>query len=136
MGKIIRSWALAGLVLVFLSGCRVTDMSGQETRELEYTVVKEEDIPEEIRTVIEEKKAQEFQMTYQSENYLYLLKGYGQQMSGGYSIQIEDLSLGDTAIYFKTVLIGPEKGEAAPGEPSYPYIVVKLEYRQEPVQFQ
>ena len=136
MGKIIRSWALAGLLLVLLTGCKVTDMNGQETRELEYTVVKEEDIPEEVRTVIEEKKAQEFQMTYQSENYLYLLKGYGQQMSGGYSIQIENLSLGDTAIYFRTVLIGPQKGEMVSGEPSYPYIVVKLEYREEPVQFQ
>lgn len=127
---------MACLCIWLLCGCKVTDMSSEKTQSLDYAVVKEEEIPEEIKTLIEEKKAQEFQMTYQSDHYLYLLKGYGQQMSGGYSIQIEDLSLGDHAIYFKTTLIGPSKGETVSKEPSYPYIVVKLEYREEPVQFQ
>lgn len=114
----------------------MTDMASEKTQNLDYTVVKEEEIPEEMRSLIEEKKGQEFQMTYQSGEYLYLLKGYGQQMSGGYSIQIEELSLGESAIYFKTLLIGPSKGEKVSKEPSYPYIVVKLAYREEPVQFQ
>lgn len=127
---------LAGLILCLLGGCKVTDMASEKTQNLDYTVVKEEEIPEEMRSLIEEKKGQEFQMTYQSGEYLYLLKGYGQQMSGGYSIQIEELSLGESAIYFKTLLIGPSKGEKVSKEPSYPYIVVKLAYREEPVQFQ
>ena len=124
------------LCVCLLCGCKVTDMASDKTESLDYTVVKEEEIPEEIKKLIEEKKAQEFQMTYQSDDYLYLLRGYGQQMSGGYSIQIEDLSLGENAIYFKTTLIGPSKGEAISKEPSYPYIVVQLKYREEPVQFQ
>lgn len=123
-------------VMWMLAGCKVTDMSGEKTQNLAYTVVKEEEIPQEVTTIIEEKKAQEFQMTYQSDDYLYLMKGYGQQMSGGYSIQIQDVSLGTSAIYFKTTLIGPSKGEKVSKEPSYPYIVIKIDYREEPVQFQ
>ena len=40
-------------------------------------------------------------MTYQSGEELYLIKGYGQQMTGGYSIQVAELSLSDTAVFLK-----------------------------------
>lgn len=66
---------------------------------------------------------------------MYLIKGYGRQMSGGYSIQVTELSLSSAAVFFKTKLIGPSE-ESQGSEPSYPYIVVKTEYREEPVQFQ
>ena len=48
-----------------------------------YTVVKQTEIPAEVLEIIEKQKAQEFQMTYQSEDYLYIMKGYGLQNSGG-----------------------------------------------------
>ncbi len=40
-------------------------------------------------------------MTYQSEKELFLIKGYGQQMSGGYSIQVEELGVTSQAIFSK-----------------------------------
>ena len=46
-----------------------------------------------------------------------------------------DLSASVTAGFFETKLIGPTE-EVQGGEPSYPYIVVKTEYRDVPVQFQ
>ena len=52
--------------------------------------MKEEDYPEKVKELIGENKAKEFQMTYQDAGYLYLMKGYGEQKTGGYSIQIED----------------------------------------------
>ncbi len=55
-------------------------------------------------------------------------------MSGGYSIQVTDLSASVNAVFFETKLIGPTE-EVQGGEPSYPYIVVKTEYRDVPVQF-
>ena len=61
--------------------------------------MKEEDYPEKVKELIGENKAKEFQMTYQDAGYLYLMKGYGEQKTGGYSIQIEDLSLWDNAIH-------------------------------------
>lgn len=102
---------------------------------LSYNLVKQDDIPRELYALIGEKKAKEFQLTFQSGEELYLIKGYGQQMSGGYSIQVEELGLSPNAIFFKTKLIGPSSLDAAGGEPSYPYIVVKTKYRKEPVQF-
>ena len=47
---------------------------------MEYSIVKNEDLPAELAALIQEKKANEFQLTYQSEKELFLIKGYGQQM--------------------------------------------------------
>ena len=82
------------------------------------------ELPEEAETIVEEKKAGKFQMTYQSGNDLYLIRGYGKQMSGGYSIQVKELSESSTAVFFETKLIGPAPEEQS-GEPSYPYIAVE-----------
>lgn len=136
MKKRTGIFLLAVLCVWLAAGCKVTDMSSDKTQNLEYTVVKEEDLPQEVSALIEERKTKEFQMTYQIDEDLYLIRGYGQQMSGGYSIQVEEVSLGENAIYFKTTLIGPSKGEEVSKEPSYPYIVVKIGHREEPVQFQ
>ena len=46
-----------------------------------------------------------------------------------------ELSASSTTIFFKTRLIGPEK-ENQSGAPSYPYIAVKTDYREEPVVFE
>ena len=102
---------------------------------LEYTIAERSEIPEEAMKLIEEKKAAEFQLAYQRQKDLFLIKGYGMQMSGGYSIQVRELSASSNAVFFETKLIGPSEEEQN-GEPSYPYIVVKTEYRDVPVQFQ
>ena len=73
---------------------------------------------------------------YQSEKELFLIKGHGQQMSGGYSIQVEELGVTSQAIFFKTKLIGPSDTKITLSPPSYPYIVVKMAYRKEPVIFE
>ncbi|MDC7289096.1 protease complex subunit PrcB family protein [Blautia schinkii] len=135
MKKTVSLLCLAAVLMTILSGCRIVHMEEKEKTPLDYTVVKQEDIPKEVAALIENKKAKEFQMTYQSENFLYLIKGYGQQMSGGYSIQVEELALSDSAVFFKTKLLGPSDSNQG-GEPSYPYIVIKMQYREEPVQFQ
>jgi hypothetical protein len=121
-------------MVMALGGCRLIHIEEEERKSLEYTVVQQEDIPKEAAALIEEKKEKEFQMTYESQGTLYLIRGYGQQMSGGYSIAVEELSCTSSAVFFKTKLIGPSeltKGD----EPSYPYIVVKMDYRDEPVEF-
>lgn len=133
-GRIVLAVLLLGLTLT--SGCTFAKIEKEEAEALDYTVVKEEDIPQELKRLVEEKKEKEFQMTYKSDDFLYLLRGYGRQMSGGYSIQVEDLSLSDDAIFLKTTLLGPGEKEKQTREPSYPYIVIKMPYRQEPVKFQ
>ena len=65
-----------------------------------------------------------------------IVRGYGEQETGGYSICIRDLYLTSNAIIFDTELIGPRKGETISKSPSYPYIVVKVELRDENVVFE
>lgn len=136
MKKISLGILAAVVLIVGLSSCGIIKIDREEKQKLDYTVVKEEDMPREIQALIEERKEQEFQMAYQSGNELYLVKGYGQQEGGGYSIQVEALSMTENALELKTKLLGPSGEEDQSLEPSYPYIVIKMEYRDLPVRFQ
>lgn len=136
----MKRWAagILGFVMLccFLYGCSIEKVKAGDGIKPEYTVMKEEDFPEKVKQLIAENRENEFQMTYQDAGYLYLLKGYGRQKTGGYSIQIEDLSLWDNAIHLQTVLLGPGDSEKLTEEPSYPSLVVKMKYREEPVIFE
>ena len=121
-------------LLCLLSGCSIEKVRAQNGVKPEYTVMKETDFPDKVKELIAENKESEFQLTYQDGSWLYLIKGYGKQKTGGYSIQIEDLSLWENAIHLQTVLLGPE--EDLKDDPSYPYLVVRMKYREEPVIFE
>ena len=74
------------LLLTFLlEGCRMVKIKEADREPLKYTVVEKQQLPEEAAALIEEKKEKEFQMAYQRGDEMYLIKGYGRQMSGGYS---------------------------------------------------
>ena len=111
---------------------RAVSLSG--LRRAEYTIVKQEEIPEEISELMEQKKKNVFQMTYQVGDIRYLMKGYGEQLTGGYSIQVEEVSESENAVFCKTRLIGPEKADAG-SEPSYPCIVLKIRETEKPIEF-
>ena len=136
----MKRWTIGILLLsvmtFLLGGCSLTKVKADDVVKPEYTVMKTDDFPEEVADLVEENKEKEFQMTYQDGEYLYLLKGYGKQETGGYSIQIADLSLWDNAIHLQTTLIGPDRDQEIKEEPSYPTIVIKMEYRDEPVIFE
>lgn len=125
--------AVGCMLLIFLlmaGGCSLVKIEEGERTPLAYTVVETAELPSSAQEMIQEKKDRDFQMTYQKGDTVYLIRGYGKKMSGGYSIQVAELSVSSTAVFFKTRLIGPEK-ENQSGAPSYPYIAVKTEYREE-----
>lgn len=124
------------LVVRILTACSVEKDDLEKVRDLEFTVVGEADLPEELRNVIGEKKLAPFKLTYTDEQNLYIVVGYGEQQTGGYSILIRELYLTENAIVADTELNGPESGEQTGVEKSYPYIVIKTEYLEEPVIFQ
>lgn len=121
---------------LLFAGCSVEQTNRTKISDLDYTIAAEADIPEELQNDIEEKKAADFKMTYKDSEFLYIVRGYGEQETGGYSICIRDLYLTSNAIIFDTELIGPRKGETISKSPSYPYIVVKVELRDENVVFE
>ena len=51
-----------------------------------------------------------------------------------YSIQVEEVSESENAVFCKTRLIGPEKADAG-SEPSYPCIVLKIRETEKPIEF-
>lgn len=70
------------ILLMMLGGCRMIKIEEGKRTPLKYTVADHSQIPEEAAKLIEEKKEKEFQMAYQKGEDLYLIKGYGRQMSG------------------------------------------------------
>lgn len=133
---------LGTMILCLLTGCEFAG-GGKEKdllekiKDLEFTVLADENIPEELKTVIEEKKGKAFKVTYQDNGFLYICIGYGEQVSGGYSITVNDLYLTENAIYADTTLLGPDPADTTvkKDSPSYPYIVIKTEFVDKPVVF-
>ena len=91
---------------MLLASCRITDVSEGERKELSYAIVKPGDFPPEIDQILRRKKESAFQMAYESGDDLYILRGYGKQKSGGFSIQIEEVSKSENAVFVRTKLVG------------------------------
>ena len=121
------------LITLTFYGCKEEQSEVKKLKDLEFTVVEEADLPEELLTSINEKKSTPFKMTYSNDNYLYIVRGYGEQRSGGYSITADELYLAEDGIHFKTTLIGPGKDELVTQVITYPYIVVKTEFLDQKV---
>lgn len=119
-----------------LGGCSIEENNGTRVGDLAYTIVEDSELPEELAGMIEEKKAADFKLTYEKDDELYIVRGYGEQETGGYSIRIKDCYLTTNAIVFDTELVGPRKGESVSASPSYPYIVIKTENREESTIFE
>lgn len=129
-------WRIAVLTALVIgallaAGCSVERTDPVKIEDLSYTILEESQIPEGLGALIEEKKAQRFQMTFDTEGERYIAVGYGTQATGGYSISVEELYLSANAIYIDTNLIGPRKGERVTEAESYPYLVVQIENRMD-----
>ena len=122
---------LAGMILflgmVVLAGCSVRRIETEKTGDLAYELV------EEMRGPIEERQKEPFFLTFADKGRLYIARGYGEQKTGGYTIQVEDFYESENAIVLKTTFLGPEPGENMEKELTYPYIVLQTEYRDKDV---
>lgn len=133
--KLICSFLLPFLLVIpVLTGCSKED-APKKIQELDYTVVSGTDIPQELGDLIQERQKKDFQLTFSDNSCLYIIKGYGKQKSGGYSIVINDFYLSDDCMVFDTELFGPKSDETVSDKPTYPYIVIKTTYREQPVTF-
>lgn len=121
---------------LLLGGCTLLSEEKIKLRDLEFTVLGEEKIPEQLTAIIEEKKKEPFQITYTDNANLYICIGYGEQETGGYSIAVNELYLTDTNIVVNTSLLGPEAPSQENKAPSTPYIVIKTEYLEQTVTFE
>ena len=119
---------------VAVAGCASTEGSAKkEGREIDYTVVESGKLPEELLRTIEENKHREIRMTYLDGDDMYLVRGYGEQKTGGYSIAVAGCTEDESTILFDTRLLGPTESEGLSKDPSYPCLVVKIEARDKEV---
>lgn len=131
-----RKWMIFLACFFMLCGCSFQEDDMEKLRDIEFTVIDERKLPEELMQYVEEVKEEPFEITYGDEGYLYVVKGYGEQETSGYSIEVEKCYESPNVICVKTSLLGPPKDEEIQEEETYPYIVLKMEYSDKSVVFE
>ena len=126
---------IVSIMAAMLSACGGETEKEEDRNNLEFTVVSEDRLPDELKEILDQKKESAFKLTYADEGYIYICVGYGKQESGGYSVTVNELYETDNAIYVNTNLLGPKAGSSPGTSPSYPYIVLKIEFRDKTVVF-
>jgi hypothetical protein len=114
------------LLLLCMTGCALQTKE-KKLRDVEYTVVGAEDVPQELQEEINKIKDEEFQLTYDDGAYLYMAKGYGTRESSDYNISVQQVYLTEHTIVFETQITGPAEGTDAANKETTPYIVIKTE---------
>lgn len=122
---------------VLLAGCGMQTINPMDKiRDVDYTVVTKENIPEEVLREIDKRKEKEFRMTFRDGENLYICLGYGEKDRGGYSISVMELYEAKNGLYVQTELVVPEEEKPVDRVvPTYPYSVIKTEYQEKPVVF-
>ncbi len=133
--KILAFVSIFLVSIILFAGCKSEKTDIKKIKDLEFTVVEDADIPEPFKKIIDEKKKQPFKMSYTDSDYLYIVVGYGEQPTGGYSISVDDLYLTSNAVYIFTNLIGPSEKDYVTNALTYPYVVVKTEFIDKVVVF-
>ena len=118
-------WWLPGVLVFLLAGCQGGSTAGEQVP-VAFSVEEERTIPAALRQAIKENEAREIRMTFEDGYDLYLIRGYGEQKTGGYSIAVDACTEDEEKLYLTTRLIGPEDAEKQPKDASYPYIVVRV----------
>ena len=128
------------LVVVFIcffnvTACDKGTISTEKKSDIDFTIMEEADVPDELDDIIKGKKEKKFKLSYSDKENTYIVVGYGEQSTGGYSITVDELFLTENAIYINTTLVGPEENELVLKAKTYPYIVVKIEYMDKNIVF-
>lgn len=124
------------LFILFLDGCSVVKEDKEKIGDLEYTVVKPEELPEELKKQIEEQKDTPMKISYGDQGMLYIVRGYGEKDTDGYQAVVNELYETKHTIYIQTSLKGPESEADAIKKKTYPYVVVKMPFHEKKIRFE
>lgn len=128
--------AMVCFCMLGIVGCSLEKRhDSAEKKEIDYTVVEDADIPDELMDVINGKKSSPFKITFSDKENLFIAIGYGEQATGGYSITVDEIYQTSDSIEVGTRFEGPEKNEEQATGITYPYIVIKVENTEKTVKF-
>ena len=135
-------FVIIGIVFLF----KITKIDFENKGALEYTLLEEEDIPQEINEEIQRYKRKGCKNSYICNEKLYILVCYGEQTVPGYVVEITDIYESSNRIFVKTTLkgavimegetkegalkkiIGNDKAKQKHDENElYPYIVIRVD---------
>lgn len=136
MKRILAVLGLTVLLLPALFGCGKKEESESEHSEVDFEVVPKEELPNTLAEAVEENKKDEIRMTYMDGEDLYLVRGYGEQATGGYSISVLECWEDEERVYLDTRLLGPENPDEISKDPSYPYLALRIDMRDKEVVIQ
>ena len=107
---LIRLFTLSLALSLFLAGCVRTEEKEVTGEKLDFTVVPPEEIPDELKSILDANKESEMMISYRIGEYLYIIRGYGKQETGGCSIAVDQVLLAEDGIHFSSTLMGPDAG--------------------------
>ncbi|QUI21390.1 protease complex subunit PrcB family protein [Vallitalea pronyensis] len=129
-------WILTIVMLLMLTSCnKMKKQEDDKIKDLDFTVIDEVDIPDIIAEKIEESKKEAFKFSFSDGQYLYIVVGYGEQPTGGYSIQVKEVYETEDYVVIMTDLLGPSKDDNVTMSLTYPYIVIKTQDLSLPVYY-
>ncbi len=130
----LKLFLLMAVCIAVTTACGLEKIKTKKTKDMDFTVVAENEMPTEIQQIVEERKEKEFKVAYSDAQYTYIIIGYGKQKFEGYSIKVKEMYETENAIYVKTEFEGPKEYSANETD-TYPYIVIKIEYSDKNVIF-
>lgn len=123
-----------GICIAVTTACGLEKIKTKKTKDIDFTVVSENEMPEEVIQIVNQRKEKEFKVTYSDNQYTYIMIGYGKQRYEGYSIKVKEMYETENAICVKTEFEGPKEYTGNETD-TYPYIVIKIEYSDKNVIF-
>lgn len=110
-------------------------MEDERKRDLAYTVIEQDEMPQELKEQIEKEEKNVFGITYADQGILYAARGFGEKKTDGYHAEVTECYETEDTIYVTTELRGPQKGEDIKKEKTCPYVVIKMDYEEKQVMF-
>lgn len=133
-------WKIAAMSvsIILLSACGIATIKEQKIQDVPYSIVRKDEVPEELKQEIETSKKTEMWLSYadreKGQGDLYIVRGYGMQETAGYSIKVDSCYETANTLVVRTTLLGPEKGKNK--KHTYPYIVIKTAYTEKQIVYE
>lgn len=134
----MRKHQIITLVIILIIGALfVPKMLMKSDGQINFKVVKEEDIPEQITEMLPKYLMEERALTCKYRDDIYVVVTRGEKNSKGYLVEVDRITkekytkeVYDLVVYAK--FIDPDPNEIVDQEYDYPYIVVKTNLKNMP----
>ena len=133
-----KAMACFAVLLVILTACgkqETAQRTYESMQDAVYEIVSGSDVPHKVNEKIFKEKEKGFGFSYRDGQALYIAFGFGEQTTGGYSIQLAAVKENEEEILIEAKLVAPKPEEVVSTLPSYPYMILKMKNTSKDIQF-